>query len=176
MSTMRTVPVLFREQQRFTQVWLWLVMAAISGVYIWGFVQQVLFKRPWGDNPTSDLSLAVLVLVMAGGLPLFMYSCRLVTEVCADALYVRFIPFHLHRVRIDYATITACQAVKYNPLLDYGGWGLRYGRNGTAYNISGNLGVRLEFVSGQPLLIGTRQPLELAAAIQQAMGAGRADL
>jgi len=171
MSAMHPAPVLFREQQRFTQVWLWLILCAISGVYIWGFVQQVLFRRPWGDNPTSDLSLMVLVIVMSCGLPLLMYSCRLVTEVCADALYVRFYPFHLRRVRIDYTTITQCLAVKYSPLRDYGGWGVRDSRNGKAYNVSGNLGVRLEFTSGVPLLIGSLHPIELAAAIKQAMGA-----
>lgn len=169
MSAIPPAPVLFREQQRFTQVWLWLILAAMSTVYIWGFVQQVLFSRPWGDHPASDLALTVLVLLMAGGLPLLMFCCRLVTEVRADALYVRFIPFHLRPVRIDYATITSCLAVKYSPLLDYGGWGLRYGRSGKAYNVSGNLGVRLEFSAGAPLLIGSREPLELAAAIQHAL-------
>jgi len=36
---------------------------------------------------------------------------------------------------------------QYSALSEYGGWGLRYGifGNGTAFNISGNKGLKLEF-------------------------------
>jgi hypothetical protein len=170
MSTVRPEQVLFCEQQRFTQVWLWVLLCAMGALSLWGFVQQIILGRPWGDNPGPDWVVVLMVILVCCGLPLFMYSCRLLTEVNGDALYVRFIPFHFRPVRIDYGTITSCQAVKYSPILEYGGWGLRYGRKGRAYNVSGNLGVRLEFSSGRSLLIGSQHPVELAAAIEQAMG------
>ncbi|NVL91956.1 MAG: hypothetical protein HWN71_02845 [Desulfobacterales bacterium] len=57
----------------------------------------------------------------------------------------------------------------YNPLKDYGGWGIRYGRGGRAYNVSGNRGVYLELSNGKSLLIGSLQPEELARAIGMQM-------
>jgi hypothetical protein len=61
----------------------------------------------------------------------------------------------------------------YRPIRDYGGWGIRYGRNGKAYNVSGNRGVMLEFSHGQKLLIGSQKPGDLANAIGLAFGKRR---
>jgi TATA-box binding protein (TBP) (component of TFIID and TFIIIB) len=50
-------------------------------------------------------------------------------------------------------------------LLEYGGWGIKYGRKGKAYNVSGNRGVQLVFKDGKQLLIGSQRAEELAEAI-----------
>lgn len=168
---MNKAQVLFYEQQRFTQLWLWVLLLGICAVSWWAFGQQIILKQPFGEHPAPDWGLYVILALVGFGLPVLFLFCRLVTEVRTDALYVRFVPFHLRPVRIEYTTITSCLAVNYSPLRDYGGWGVRYSRSGKAYNVSGNLGVRLEFTTGAPLLIGSAHPVELAAAIQQAMGA-----
>lgn len=54
----------------------------------------------------------------------------------------------------------------YSPLKEYGGWGIRYGSNGKAYNVSGNQGVQLEFRDGKRLLVGSQLPLELLNALR----------
>jgi hypothetical protein len=40
--------------------------------------------------------------------------------------------------------------------MEYGGWGIKYGKMGKAYNVSGNRGVQLEFTDGKRLLIGSQ--------------------
>jgi hypothetical protein len=165
MATPAQPQVLFTEQQRFTQWWLWLIIAVISGLQWWGFVQQIILRRPFGDHPGPDWMVLLFALLYGTGLPLLLLSFRLTTQVQSDALYIRFTPFHLRPVQIDFAAIRRCQAVRYSPLLDYGGWGIRFGRNGKAYNVSGNLGVLLEYSNGTKLLIGSRQPEQLAVAI-----------
>jgi hypothetical protein len=52
-------------------------------------------------------------------------------------------------------------------LLEYGGWGVRCGRGGSVFNVSGNRGVQLEFTDGRRLLIGSQQADELAASINE---------
>ncbi len=52
-------------------------------------------------------------------------------------------------------------------LREYGGWGVKYGRAGKAYNVSGNRSVQLKLSSGKGLLIGSQRPEELAQAIQE---------
>lgn len=161
-----TAPVLYREVQRFRQVWLWGLLAVFSGVMLWGFVQQILFDRPWGTNPAPDAVLWVLLL-MAVGLPAFFAALHLKVEVRPGALHVRFFPFV--RKAIPVAEIAECEPRVYRPIAEYGGWGVRYGfSRGWAYNVSGNRGVQLRLSNGKLLLLGSQRPEELAAALRQA--------
>jgi hypothetical protein len=95
---------------------------------------------------------------------------ELEVRVEPDALYVRFPPFV--RRKIPYADIRSAEARQYSPLGEYGGWGIRYGRSGKAYNVSGNEGVQLELASGERLLIGSRRAAELADAIRRHLAEG----
>ena len=57
----------------------------------------------------------------------------------------------------------------YRPIADYGGWGIRAGRDGErVLNARGNRGVRLELADGTRLLIGSQRPEELAETIERA--------
>ncbi|MES2389410.1 MAG: hypothetical protein V4543_15515, partial [Bacteroidota bacterium] len=56
----------------------------------------------------------------------------------------------------------------YSPMGEYGGWGIRYGINkGWLYNVSGNMGLQLELLDGKKVLIGTRKPDEIIAALRK---------
>ena len=57
----------------------------------------------------------------------------------------------------------------YNPIRDYGGWGIRWGTKGKAYNVSGNRGLYLEFSDGKQLLIGLQKPEEFVEALDLAL-------
>ena len=96
-----------------------------------------------------------------------MLYARLITEVRSDGLHLRFVPFHLRGINIPFKSIATVEACKYNPIKEYGGWGIRRGPKGKAYNVIGNLGVKLDFVDGKRLLIGSQNPEELAQAISQ---------
>jgi hypothetical protein len=103
-------------------------------------------------------------------LPIFLYKTNLTTEVRNDGLYIRFFPFHLSFHRIAPEDIKEFEARTYRPLRDYGGWGIRYGREGKAYNVSGNRGVQLVLSDGKQLLIGSQRPDELTEALSLALG------
>ena len=57
----------------------------------------------------------------------------------------------------------------YSALREYGGWGIRWGLNGKAYNVGGNRGVQLELSNGELILIGSRKPDEFAEALALAV-------
>jgi hypothetical protein len=159
--------VYFREVQRFTQWWVWLIVLGIAALMWYGFIEQLVFGRPFGDHPAPDWMLILFLALFGIGMPWLFIAAALRTEVRADALYVRFIPFHLGWIRIAPAEIRSAAAGSYNPLTDYGGWGIRYGRGGKAYNAKGNQGVLLELADGSTLMIGSQQAVELAAAIDE---------
>ena len=145
----------FSEVQRFTQRWLWVLiilnMLILVAIFGYGLVEQLIFGKPWGDRPVSDMTLILngsAVLAFSASMIYIFYTLRLITEVRDDGLYIRFYPFR--GKIIPYHSIKSCQARTYKPLLEYGGWGIKYGRNGKAYNILGNRGVQLMLDNEKP--------------------------
>lgn len=165
--------ILFQETQRFRQAWLLVLvigpLLVVAGVYGYGIISQLVYDEPFGDEPMSDTALVIsglaAILFCLAVVVLFVIS-GLETRVGRDGLYVRFYPFHLRQRKIPLEKVASFRAVTYRPIWDYGGWGLRCGRGGRAYNASGRRGVRLEFYDGKHLLIGSQRPEELAAAIE----------
>jgi hypothetical protein len=169
MSDTQTLPPVFEERQRFTQWWLWVILLG-STATIWSIlIVQVVGGTPVGDNPASDTLLWILSFCLGAGLPLFMYALQLIVQVTPQELVIRFSP--VHRRRIALREIVSCQARQYQPIVEYGGWGIRWGgENGMAYNVRGNQGVQLVLSNGKRVLIGTQRPAELDAALRRMMG------
>jgi len=170
--------LLFAETQRFRQKWLWTILLVTNLLVVflmgYGLYQQVFLGRPFGSNPSSDTALivtTVLVILFVAGITWLFYRATLATEVRKDGLYVRYFPFHLSWRKIPLENLKACEAVTYSPLVDYGGWGIRWGRAGRAYNVYGNRGVRLTYDNGRSLLIGSQMADELAEAIRSLVSA-----
>ncbi|MFD3000098.1 DUF6141 family protein [Pontibacter toksunensis] len=160
--------ILFRERQRFTQFWLWVVVLVVASIFWAGFVSQIVLDGGFANNPISDVQVIVLFIVMGIGFPVFFYSMRLTTLVQPGELQVRFWPFHLSPKRIPLHTVRDYARITYHPIRDYGGWGIRWSLRGKAYNMSGNEGVQLHFYNRKPLLIGSQNADELFEAIRQA--------
>lgn len=157
----------FREVQKFRQFWITALVLIPAVVSVYGAYQQLVLGQPFGDKPTSDTTMIILTAIFGFLFPLFIFSMKLVAEVRSDGVYVRFFPFHISFKKFSYKDITSYKAVHYSALRDYGGWGIRYGRNGKAYNISGNDGVMLEFSNGKHLLIGSQRTHEFLLALEQ---------
>jgi hypothetical protein len=160
--------VLFTETQRFRQWWIWLIVVGINALFAWGIYGQVIMGNPMGNNPMSDTG----ILIGAGisvVFTIFMGSLRLTTQLREDGIYVRFFPFHRAYRHYPWHTLQHVYVRTYAPLSEFGGWGLRWGWSGSgiAYNVSGNQGLQLKFNDGKKLLIGTRQPQEMEAVLQQ---------
>lgn len=168
--------VLFREDQKFRQPILWIILLCVSsfcsGTIVWMMSRQLIQDLPFGEDAMSNTQMALLgsiILAMNFGLLAFIASLKLQTEVTNHGLFVRFLPVHRKVRQIDLDKVTAVTAVQYRPALEYGGWGIRWAKNGKAYNVSGDLGVRIDYESGYHLLIGTRHPDALKQAIDSCM-------
>jgi hypothetical protein len=161
----------FREEQRFSQPWFWaIILVSLLTpllILLYGLFQQLVLGIPWGDRPTSDAGLILVSLftftIILMTLLLF-WIMRLETEVHDDGLWIRFVPFV--RRKVLWHEIENFQARTYHPLREYGGWGIRWGNGGKAYNVIGNRGVQLQLKSGEKLLIGSQRADELAATMQ----------
>ena len=153
--------ILFHEDQQFRQPWVWVVLLVVTVVV----VVVVAVGHSWW----LGLIVLLLDLAMAG----LLYSLKLTTQVRDDGVHLRFSP--LVRQSIPFGQIGRSYVRTYRPILEYGGWGVRYGWKGKAFNVRGNRGVQLELLDGKRLLIGSQRPEELAQAIAGATmgGAGQ---
>jgi hypothetical protein len=174
MSQKSNSEVSFQEIQKFRQRLLWILLLLIDILALiffgYGIFKQLVLGQAWGSRPLSDIALVIVgsfFILLLAVLTYIFYTMKLITEVRNEGLTLRFHPL-THQI-IPYEHIKTCEVRKYHPIREYGGWGIRYGRKGKAYNVSGTLGVQLELVQGKSLLIGSQRPEELANAIQAKM-------
>lgn len=159
--------VLFREAQRFRQIWVWVLVLFIVALIWYVTIKQIYFGIPVGDNPTPDVLLVIFWLAFGVIFPVFLlWMCRLIIEVRPSGLYIRFAPFHRHFKAFLFKDIIKYDAVTYNSLKRFGGWGIRFNTNGeTAYNISGEQGIKLQLRNNTIVIIGTQNPNELERSL-----------
>lgn len=165
----------FREEQRFRQKWVGLIVVGTTGIAWYAAFMQLAMGRPFGDRPMSDGLLLVFWLAFGVGLPLFFRALRLVTVVDAGGVHFRFVPFQLAGRVLPPEYIGSYEARTYKPLLEYGGWGIRSGRGGDAYNVSGDRGVQFVLAGGKRVLIGTQRPEEFVAALDRVFAQPKAE-
>ena len=148
---------IFEEKQKFNQWWLWVLLVVVGIVPIGLQIYQIATIKNHLSNGSSFLSLvltcfaAVLVFVL-------FFGTTLRTKLDRDGLHVRLSPFHFKWRYYAWSSIKSCQVRNYNPLTEYGGWGIKGTKHDRAFNISGKQGIQLEFKDGNRLLIGTQKP------------------
>ena len=159
----------FSETQKFKQPWIWIVLllsgVLVLGIFGIGIYRQIICGVPMGNNPMSDdglIFITFLMLVLYAGLFYLLLSLKMTTLIDESGIRYRMYPFHFKYRQISWDQIEKCEVVEYNPLRDYGGWGIRYGKKGKAFNVAGNKGLELKLKTGEPLLLGTQKPVELA--------------
>ena len=158
--------VIFSEKQRFTQWWIWVFLAGINLVFIYGIYKQVIIGQPFGDNPMNNVGL-ILVAILMFSLGVLFWSFQLETVITKSGIYVKYFPFHKAFRECTLAKISKLYVRQYKPLSEFGGWGIKFAVGGQAFNVSGNMGLQIEFMDGKKLLIGTNKPTELAEIINK---------
>lgn len=160
--------ILFFEKQKFTQWWLWLILIVVNGGLVVAIITQYLKKNYDVENPIT-LSGFIIVLSVVLLLTLLFCLFKLETKIQEDGIAVRFFPFHLKFKHFPWDDLSKCYVRKYAPLMEYGGWGLRYGlsNSGVAYNVKGNKGLQLLLTSkNKKILIGTQNPEKIAQVLR----------
>jgi hypothetical protein len=171
MATLRPAATVFHEEQFFD----WRVYAMIMAIELIAGYFLVHLGRSW--EPIASLlaqkwSLEFnLVLLVSLALPLAVafFLLQMTTEVTATEVRVWFGWVPIYRRAVAITNVKRFEVVQYRPIVDYGGWGVRTGRDGErVLNARGNRGVRIELVDGTRLLIGSQRPEELAETLARA--------
>lgn len=162
--------ILFTETQKFKQWWIWFIIIVVNGIFLYSIYIQIIQKRPVGDNPMSDIGLLIAAVITLAMTLLFI-NFRLDIQIKEDGIYVRFFPFNFAYKKYFWNTISKAYVRQYNPIKEYGGWGIRFSffGKGKALNISGDIGLQLEFQNGKKLLIGTQKGDEIKGILPKVM-------
>ena len=159
----RNSELLFHEVQAFRRWPAAAVLAVPPCAVIAITLRQLVWHRPWGNPPASDgglVFLSVLLLLVYARL----LTARLVTDVRTAQVTVRLRGMWVKR-KFALSQVRSARAVEYDPVCDFGGYGIRSGQRGKAYIARGSGGVELEMDNGRKFLIGSQDPGALAAAI-----------
>ena len=169
---MNKTVLIFREQQKFSTWFYWLVILSLVFAAL---LSLFVLKKKFPGQSSPETGEVLIVVIVGIGIPLaimlLFLLVKLETQVLSNGLYIRFFPVHIHFKKFSPEDLKECYARQYKPILEYGGWGIRYGwfGKGKVYNIRGNQGVQLVFRSGRKLLIGSQRPQEFEQAIRSIM-------
>ena len=135
---------LFEEKQKFTQWWVWTLL------FLTLFVL---------DKNTYTVLIGGVIII-------FFYLLELRIKVKEEAVYYQFFPLHIKSFSIKKNEIEKIESLKYRPLGDYGGWGIRYSFKGKCYNVKGNLGVKVFLKNGSYILFGSQKHLDFEKSLR----------
>ena len=151
----------FKEEQRFTQTWLILILAV-------GIIMPIAIIVKEYLEINTKMSTNEFVLTLTGILVSisFIFFFKLTTRIDEKGIHYQFFPFHFSLKTIRWEEINKAYLRNYDPIGEYGGWGLKGGfpfnkKRGKAINVSGDLGIQLELKNEKRLLIGTQKEFEV---------------
>ena len=151
----------FKEEQRFTQWWLWLGIISLGMCFIFGTIQQIFFNIPFGNNPMSNSGL-ILFLLFYIIFAVIFGLLKLETKINETGIYYRFYPIHIKFKSIKWEKVKVTQVIKYRPIFNYGGWGIKHG----SFTVKGNIGIQLTLINGKKILIGTQKKIEATQVLE----------
>ena len=152
---------IFKEEQRFTQWWIWLLFLSLNLFFFYGIYQQLILDISFGSKPTSNIFLIIISGVFLI-ITVFFFFLKLKTRIDESGIYYRFSPIQSKFKKIKWGTIKSVKVIKFKPIIDYGGWGIKL----KSYTVKGNTGIIFEFKNDKKFLIGSQKEIEATRVIE----------
>lgn len=157
---------IFIEEQKFTQIWLFL------GLAIGLVVVTMPIAKDW--DTISQGSFLEMLNDLGGILAiLFVFTLfnffKLKTRIDEKGVYYQYLPFHFSYRFLPWNTISKCYVRNYDAIFEYGGWGLKFSfrkSRGKSFTVKGDVGLQLELMNGKKILIGTQKKKEIQRSIE----------
>ena len=181
---MQEEPIFYERQRIFRWLKILIIIFA-NAAFIYGCIIQLVMGKAWGDDPMSNTML-IIVTALVLLLTVTIFFIHIDTIINEEGIYIRIFPFFFRSKFFSWDIISKAYIRKYNPILEYGGWGMRkkfrvhfhlFRRKGihirgirnsnVAYTMSGNIGLQLELTDGKLVLIGTRMPDEMEGVLRK---------
>jgi len=160
----------YTETSKPNRVFVWVLSGLIVGIPASGMVWQFVQRSPSGVHPMTFVFFWALLWMVVW----LLFSIRLTTSVSPSSVQIRYIPLWRRTIPTD--QIAGCEPIKFLPLLDHGGWGIRWAPgSGWVYTVGGRTGVRVALRDGRRLVIGSPTPDLLTEAVLAVIADGAND-
>ncbi|WP_211296693.1 hypothetical protein [Polaribacter butkevichii] len=157
---------IFKEEQRFRQTWLIILLVISSIAPIAMMLKKYLQKNTTLTTQGFVITIAVILVSVTT-----IFFFKLTTRIDEKGIHYQFFPFHFSVKMIPWREISKAYVRKYQPITEFGGWGIRRGfffnkGKDKAINVSGNIGIQLILKNGEKLLIGTQKKEEATRVLE----------
>ena len=118
-----------------------------------------LFNANYNNSQEVNVIGISISLIIVSIVVILILLVRLKTKIDEKGVYYQFYPINFNEKFIPWSDISKCYVRKYNPIIEFGGWGYKmspFGR-GRVLNVKGNKGIQLELKNGKKLLLGTQK-------------------
>ncbi|EAZ80250.1 YdbT family protein [Algoriphagus machipongonensis] len=105
--------------------------------------------------------MVIMVLVF-----MLLLNISLKTRIDHSGIHYKYSPFIRNWRTIPKEKIKSLQVISFNPLFDYGGWGMKRNKTTKLYNILGDEGLLIDIGEKRKILLGTAEKRKLKSFIQ----------
>ena len=158
--------VIFKEKQKFTQWWLYLLLCLPLLIVVLNFDFNQITELP-SETGNSSFSIILpngfwIIFLEVALLFLFFRYGGLTTIIDKEKIEIKHLVFY--KRTIYWEDIESVDMITYG----FVGYGIRWTTSyGTAYNVKGNQGIALILKNGSKCLIGTQKQEEFYKIAQQ---------
>lgn len=152
--------------------WAWVIFAMAIGAAVWSVIgESVTATGGLGGLSAGELAGAAGLLF---GAPLVMWALfgKLTIEVRPAEVRVAFGGLGVFWKSLPLERIRRVEAVRYRPLAEFGGWGMRVRPGRRAWTVRGNQAARITMDEGPTLYLGTSNPQRLRERIEATLARG----
>ena len=119
-------------------------------------------------NIAATKPIAVLICILPVILIMVLFFLmNLKTGINQKGIHIQFFPFIRTPKVFLWEDVQKIELKNYQPMVEYGGYGIRGLGDDKAYNIQGNIGLKLYFKNGNKIMIGTQKPKEINKVVAE---------
>jgi len=157
----------YYQAQPFKQILVWIFILGFAGFMWYSVYHQIILSNPMGSRPAPDMILLIFWVIFGILFPAGLIKARLFLAIDKDYISYRFFPLHLNIHRLPLHMIQDIESVRIRPIIEFGGFGIRYGFKGKGYIMGGKKGIKVSFYSGRPVYFSSDNPDSAVQAFQK---------
>lgn len=146
----------FYETQQFRQLWVWTIILLV----MFALITPIFFG-------VIGIILSIVLVSFSFGFIFLFWKMKLITTIKEDGINIIFVPFT--NFIIPFSKIKYYKIREYRPIIEYGGWGIRFNKSGKAYTVCGTTGLQISLLNGKEILIGTQKPDPILESLNKKM-------
>ena len=149
------------DKQKFSSKWFYFIYVPALIILLLGF-GTALFSEPQNNLvPKAFIPVFLLMAIVF----FILTKATLSVEINSSTIKYKFFPFQFKERVIEFKDVNHISVEAINPLKDFYGYGIKFGKEGKACIANGNSAMKIIFKNGEMLYIGISKTAEIKLMI-----------